>query len=145
MASHQTVEEIEASVGQQIRTLRKRSGLTQAELARDLDRTQPQVSHDVTGGLERLDTGPLGDLLETLEQALDAFGGIVSLDELEGGRDTSTIPPEHTATSFVGQPVPLVGRAKRRAGCLENAASPSELVTCGAIELLKPKLSLSQL
>ena len=61
---------------------------TQAQIAEDLGRSQPQISNDASRGLERLDLSVLGDLSAALDGALGdfgestGFGGIVRLDEL---------------------------------------------------------------
>jgi serine/threonine protein kinase len=54
----------------------------QSRIAEDLRRSQPQISIDVTGGLERLDVGILIDLATGLDTVLDGFGGIARIDEI---------------------------------------------------------------
>jgi serine/threonine protein kinase len=54
----------------------------QADIGEDLNRTQPQISVDVTRGLERLDLSALADATAALDNVLDGFGGIVRLDEI---------------------------------------------------------------
>jgi serine/threonine protein kinase len=54
----------------------------QGQIAEDLGKSQPQVSSDMSKGLERLDLSSLGDLSAALDTVLDGFGGIVRLDEL---------------------------------------------------------------
>ena len=54
----------------------------QGEIADDLGKSQPQISIDLSKGLERLDLTILGDLISALDAVLDGFGGIVRLDEL---------------------------------------------------------------
>ncbi len=49
MATHETLEELEADVGRQIRTLRKQAGITQEELARNANLS--------TGTIRNLETG----------------------------------------------------------------------------------------
>lgn len=73
MASHHTVEEIELRIGQQVRALRKRSRLTQSELARDAN-----VS---VGTIRNLETG-VGSTLTTLVSVTRALGRTDWLDEL---------------------------------------------------------------
>ena len=54
----------------------------QADIARDLGTSQPQVSNDCSKGIERLDMANLADLSGALDAILSGFGGIVRLDEL---------------------------------------------------------------
>ena len=54
----------------------------QQQIAEDLGKSQPQISIDVSKGLERLDLTILGDLSSALDAVLDGFGGIVRLDEI---------------------------------------------------------------
>ncbi len=54
----------------------------QGQIADDLGKSQPQVSIDVSKGLERLDLTSLADLNAALDAVLDGFGGIVRLDEI---------------------------------------------------------------
>ena len=54
----------------------------QADIACDLDSSQPQVSNDCSRGLERLDMAILADVMTALETVLDGFGGIARIDEL---------------------------------------------------------------
>lgn len=55
---------------------------SQAQIADDLGKSQPQISIDLSKGLERLDLGVLADLTAALDAVIDGFGGIVRLDEL---------------------------------------------------------------
>jgi hypothetical protein len=55
---------------------------SQSRIAEDLHRSQPQISLEVTGGLERVDIGILADLATALDTVLDGFGGIARLDEV---------------------------------------------------------------
>jgi serine/threonine protein kinase len=64
---------------------------SQAEIAEDLGKSQPQISLDLSKGLERLDLGVLADLTVALDAVIDGFGGIVRLDEL-GARFESEWP-----------------------------------------------------
>jgi hypothetical protein len=54
---------------------------TQTDIARDLDRSQPQLSGDLTKGLAKLDMSVLGDPLGFLDNVV-GFSGITRLDEL---------------------------------------------------------------
>ncbi len=54
----------------------------QGDIADDLHKSQPQVSIDLSKGLERLDLSILADANIALDTVLDGFGGIVRLDEL---------------------------------------------------------------
>ncbi|MEO7889575.1 MAG: protein kinase [Vicinamibacterales bacterium] len=54
----------------------------QGQIAEDLRKSQPQVSIDVSKGLERLDLTILSDQASALDVVLDGFGGIVRLDEI---------------------------------------------------------------
>lgn len=54
----------------------------QGQIAEDLRKSQPQVSIDVSKGLERLDLTILSDQAVALDVVLDGFGGIVRLDEI---------------------------------------------------------------
>ncbi len=54
----------------------------QGDIATDLRRSQPNVSTELSKGLERLDLTALADLNTGLDDLLDGFGGIVRLDEL---------------------------------------------------------------
>jgi serine/threonine protein kinase len=54
----------------------------QSEIADDLGKSQPQVSIDLSKGLERLDHSLLADASTALDTVLDGFGGIVRLDEI---------------------------------------------------------------
>ncbi|MBK8015061.1 MAG: protein kinase [Deltaproteobacteria bacterium] len=55
---------------------------SQGLIAEDLGKSQPQISIDLSKGLERLDLTILGDLIFALDSVLDGFGGIVRLDEI---------------------------------------------------------------
>ena len=55
---------------------------SQGAVAGDLGKSQPQVSSDISRGLERLDMSALADPLTALDNLLDGFGGIVRLDEM---------------------------------------------------------------
>ena len=55
---------------------------TQDEIADDLSKSQPQISIDLSRGLERLDTSALADLTAAFDAVVDGFGGIVRLDEI---------------------------------------------------------------
>jgi len=55
---------------------------TQGEIAASLGKTQPQVSHELSQGIERLDLGVLARVASVLEDLLDGFGGLVRLGEL---------------------------------------------------------------
>ncbi|WP_437898219.1 protein kinase domain-containing protein [Sorangium sp. So ce124] len=55
---------------------------TQEQIADDLRRTQSQISHDLSRGIERLDMSALADLLRSFDAVVDGFGGIVRLDEI---------------------------------------------------------------
>lgn len=54
----------------------------QGQIAEELRKSQPQVSIDVSKGLERLDLTILSDQAAALDVVLDGFGGIVRLDEI---------------------------------------------------------------
>jgi len=54
----------------------------QADIARDLGVSQPQVSIDCSKGFERLDMAVLSDASTALEAVLDGFGGVVGLEEV---------------------------------------------------------------
>jgi hypothetical protein len=54
----------------------------QGLIAEDLHKSQPQVSTDLSIGLERLDLGALADLTNALDSVLDGFGGIARLDDI---------------------------------------------------------------
>src|SRR5207245_8672820 len=54
----------------------------QGQIAEDLGKSQPQISIDLSKGLERLDLTILADLNAALEAVLDGYGGIVRLDEI---------------------------------------------------------------
>jgi serine/threonine protein kinase len=54
----------------------------QGEIADDLKKSQPQISIDVSKGLERLDLAALADLTIAFDAVIDGFGGIVRLDEI---------------------------------------------------------------
>ena len=54
----------------------------QGQIAEELGKSQPQISIDLSKGLERLDLTILSDLISALDVVLDGFGGIVRLDEL---------------------------------------------------------------
>jgi serine/threonine protein kinase len=54
----------------------------QGQIAEDFGKSQPQISVDLSKGLERLDLTILGDLSSALDAVLDGFGGIVRLDEI---------------------------------------------------------------
>src|SRR5262249_13703384 len=55
---------------------------SQAAIADDLGKSQPQISIDLSRGLERLDRAILADVSGALDAVLDGFGGIVRLDEV---------------------------------------------------------------
>jgi serine/threonine protein kinase len=55
---------------------------SQSQIAEDLGKNQPQISLDLSKGLERLDLSALADLSAGLDAVVDGFGGIVRLDEL---------------------------------------------------------------
>jgi serine/threonine protein kinase len=55
---------------------------SQGEIAEDLKKSQPQISIDVSKGLERLDLAALADLTIAFDAVIDGFGGIVRLDEI---------------------------------------------------------------
>ncbi|MDQ3363900.1 MAG: protein kinase [Myxococcota bacterium] len=54
----------------------------QGQIADDLKKSQPQISIDVSKGLERLDVAALSDLTMAFDAVIDGFGGIVRLDEI---------------------------------------------------------------
>jgi serine/threonine protein kinase len=54
----------------------------QGQVADDLGKSQPQVSIDVSTGLERLDLTALADATMAFDEVVDSFGGIVRLDEI---------------------------------------------------------------
>lgn len=54
----------------------------QNDIAEDLGRSQPQVSIDLTKGLERLDLSMLADPSNALDDILDGFSGIARLDDI---------------------------------------------------------------
>jgi serine/threonine protein kinase len=54
----------------------------QTQIAEDLGKSQPQISLDLSKGLERLDLSVLADLTVALDAIIDGFGGIVRLDEV---------------------------------------------------------------
>jgi serine/threonine protein kinase len=55
---------------------------TQEQIAEDLGKNQPQISYDLSKGLERLDLSALADLANAFDTVIDGFGGIVRLDEI---------------------------------------------------------------
>jgi serine/threonine protein kinase len=55
---------------------------SQTDIAEDLHKSQPQVSIDLSKGLERLDRAILSDQSAAFDVVLDGFGGIVRLDEI---------------------------------------------------------------
>ncbi len=55
---------------------------TQEQIAEDLRRNQPQISYDLSKGLERIDLSALADLTGAFDAVVDGFGGIVRLDEI---------------------------------------------------------------
>lgn len=55
---------------------------TQEQIAEDLGKNQPQISYDLSKGLERLDPAALADLTSAFDAVVDGFGGIVRLDEI---------------------------------------------------------------
>jgi serine/threonine protein kinase len=55
---------------------------SQAQIADDLGKSQPQISFELSKGLERLDLSALADLTAALDAVIDGFGGIVRLDEV---------------------------------------------------------------
>jgi serine/threonine protein kinase len=55
---------------------------SQGQIAEDLRKSQPQVSIDVSKGLERIDLTVLSDQSAALDAVLDGFGGLVRLDEI---------------------------------------------------------------
>lgn len=55
---------------------------TQDQIAEDLGKSQPQISTDLSKGLERLDRSALSDLVSGMDPVVDGFGGIVRLDEI---------------------------------------------------------------
>jgi serine/threonine protein kinase len=54
----------------------------QADVASDLKKSSPQVSIELSKGLERLDLSILADANSALDNVLDGFGGIARLDEI---------------------------------------------------------------
>lgn len=54
----------------------------QGDIAEDLGKSQPQISLNLSKGLENLDLGVLGELIGALDSVLDGFGGIGRLDEI---------------------------------------------------------------
>lgn len=54
----------------------------QGHIADDLARSQPNVSTELSRGLERIDLSVLADLSTALDTVLDGFGGVARLDEL---------------------------------------------------------------
>jgi serine/threonine protein kinase len=54
----------------------------QGQIADDLKKSQPQISIDLSKGLERLDLAALADLAIAFDAVIDGFGGIVRLDEI---------------------------------------------------------------
>ncbi len=54
----------------------------QGQIADDLKKSQPQISIDVSTGLERLDLAALADLTTAFDAVIDGFGGVVRLDEI---------------------------------------------------------------
>jgi serine/threonine protein kinase len=54
----------------------------QGDVAGDLGRSQPQVSIDLSRGLEHIDRSILAEANAALDTVLEGFGGIVRLDEL---------------------------------------------------------------
>ncbi len=54
----------------------------QGQIALDFEKSQPQISIDISKGLERLDLASLSDLTSALDAVLDGFGGIVRLGEI---------------------------------------------------------------
>ena len=54
----------------------------QGQIAEDLRKSQPQISVDLSNGLERLDLAALADASTALDALVDGFGGIARLDAL---------------------------------------------------------------
>jgi serine/threonine protein kinase len=54
----------------------------QGDVAADLGKSQPQVSIDVSKGLERIDGSVLADANAALDNVLDGFGGVARLDDI---------------------------------------------------------------
>jgi serine/threonine protein kinase len=65
---------------------------SQSKIGDDHGKSQPQISLDLSKGLERLDLTILGDLTAALDTVLDGFGGVVRLDEI-GARFEEEWPP----------------------------------------------------
>jgi serine/threonine protein kinase len=55
---------------------------TQEDIGEDLGKNQPQISYDLSKGLERLDTSALGDLTDAFDAVVDGFSGILRLQEI---------------------------------------------------------------
>ena len=55
---------------------------TQEQIAENLGKNQPQISNDLSKGLERLDFSALADLSSAFDVVVDGFGGIVRLDDI---------------------------------------------------------------
>src|SRR5581483_3728100 len=64
---------------------------SQALIADDFGKSQPQISIDLSKGLERLDLSVLAELTSALDTVIDGFGGLVRLDDL-GSRFESEWP-----------------------------------------------------
>jgi serine/threonine protein kinase len=64
---------------------------SQGQVAEGLGKSQPQISLDLSKGLERLDLSVVSELTAALDAVIDGFGGIVRLDEL-GARFESEWP-----------------------------------------------------
>lgn len=54
----------------------------QTQIADDLGKNQPQISYDLSKGLERLDLSALADLTSAFDAVVDGFRGIVRIDEI---------------------------------------------------------------
>jgi serine/threonine protein kinase len=55
---------------------------TQEQIASDLGKNQPQISNDLSKGLERLDRSAFAELTSAFDMVIDGFGGLVRLDEI---------------------------------------------------------------
>jgi Protein kinase domain/Bacterial RNA polymerase, alpha chain C terminal domain len=55
---------------------------TQEQIGEDLGKNQPQISYDLSKGLERLDLSALADLTNAFDAVVDGFGGILRVQEI---------------------------------------------------------------
>jgi hypothetical protein len=74
---------------------------TQADVARDLGKGQPQISNACTQGLERLDVAVLAEPLAVLDAMLDGLGGVAHLDDVARRFEEEWTPDVVTGAGMV--------------------------------------------